>query len=55
MRSRGNRARDRELWARRKISQSSSLAEVLDYFRVPAFAVGRGDAIAAPPQKSDAA
>ena len=55
VRSCGNRAGDRELGTRGQISQCAALAEVLDYFRVPAFAVGRGDAIAAPPQTSDAA
>ena len=55
VRSRGDRSGDRELGARGQVSKSPSLAEVLDDFRVPAFAVGRGDAIAAPPQKSDAA
>ena len=64
VRSRGDRAGDRELGARGQVSQGSALAEVLDYFCVPAFALGRGnvrggatrDAIATlQPQKSDAA
>ena len=43
MRSRGDRAGDRELGARGQVSQGSALAEVLDYFCVPAFALGRGN------------
>ena len=36
VRSCGNRAGDRELGTRGQISQCAALAEVLDYFRVPA-------------------
>ena len=55
VRSCGNRSGNSKLRTRGQVTESPSLAEVLDDFRVPAFAVGRGDAIAAPPQKSDAA
>jgi len=51
----GNRSGDRELWARGQVTESAALAKVLDHFRIPAFAMSRGDAIAAPPQKLDTA
>ena len=55
VRSCGNRSGNSKLRTRGQITKSSSLAEVLDDFRIPAFAMSRGDAIAAPPQKLDTA
>ena len=45
MRSCGNRSGNSKLRTRGQITKSAALAEVLDHFRVPVFAVGRGDGV----------